>query len=636
MPAEPKSGQRGEWACCAKNCPSFSCSTTGSAAPAPLHPFPPRGSRRYKLWAGMVGVTPLPVAPKLCSLHFSPDQYKQTGIGRTSPGTLIRGDRTKPRKLRKDALPSLFYDSDGETFEMVPVTVPACSDEDPDDVHCSVLGDLQSVGMEGQGNVLLSEEETGRNCNYRPHCNGVTQQRCRQYVNYGHKVDVGVCDSPRAGSEVSRTLQENGRFGNDAHGCNFCGESFSSCLNLGSHLRVHRTFPLKCHSCGLCLSNHWKLNQHLKVHGRGFPVRRASCVSTPVGSCELQLRTPSSPECRDCGRRFESQFWLAMHSQVHSASWQKAQERVLLRRKESSEKAAFHQPITAILQGSFSVLTQSPLFHSGDILRKGNPVEADMSQLIAQNIPSGNSISYGSTLPPKAPEIPPSRTDHPKDFKQYWLNIEHTALESRPKTLLKICPFDPRRKARDSNITNMGFVKKVYLCEENMETALLSDEKNKVNLERRTEKPAAHKDRGSLESRRLVPKAPEKPRVNPPYLSLSSLTARRCSDCGGRFTWPHSLALHRRKRHRRRSSSKQECQCGRLFGSRLDLLHHELGHVRSGHYICCQCGTLCKRSTRLLSHWQKHHGNRPLLKCVCGLTFKRIENFVWHLLRNKA
>ncbi|KAG9331638.1 hypothetical protein JZ751_018614 [Albula glossodonta] len=538
MPAEPKSGQRGEWVCCAKNCPSFSCSTAGSAVPAPLHPFPPRGSRRYMLWAGMVGVTPLPVAPKLCSLHFSPDQYKQTGIGRTSPGAPIRGDHTKPRKLRKDALPSLFYDSDGETFE---------------------IGDLQSVGMEGQGNVLLSEVETGRNCNYRPHCNGVTQQRCRQYVNYAHTVDVGVCDSPRAGNEVSRTLQESGRFGKDAHGCNFCGASFPSCLNLGSHLRVHHAFPLKCHSCGLCLSNHWKLNQHLKVHGRGFPVRKASCVSTPVGSCELQLRTPSSLECRDCGRRFESQFWLAMHSQVHSASWQKAQERVLLRRKESSEKAAFHQPITAILQGSFSVLTQSPLFHSGDILRKGNPVKAEMSQLFAQNIPS-----------------------------------------------------------------------------ENMETALLSDEKNKVNLERRTEKAAAHKDRGSLESGRLVPKAPEKPRVNPPYLSLSSLTARRCSDCGGRFTWPHSLALHRRKRHRRRSSSKQECQCGRLFGRRLDLLHHELGHVRSGHYICCQCGALCKRSTRLLSHWQKHHGNRPLLKCVCGLTFKRIENFVWHLLRNKA
>ncbi|KAG5856170.1 hypothetical protein ANANG_G00005200 [Anguilla anguilla] len=463
------SRQKETVACCAKNCPNIGLTPSGTSSPVILHSFPRGGSGRYKLWAGMVGVSPLPAVPKLCSLHFAPDQYKRTGIGHR---TLLNEDHSRPKKLKKNSLPSLFYDSDGERFEMVPVTIPEYSDEDSvDDVtlnSCSV--GLHPVCTEGQRGtqdsgtfpVESNNVETEENSVDQPHPSSVLNRRGGQQHAL---VDNGMSKTDTAASgtilahdftgERSRVIGNhpgNRRFGKGAHGCNFCGVSFSSHLNLGSHLRVHRALPLKCRSCSLQLPNHWKLNLHLKVHGKSFPESNAS-IATSAVSQELLFETLRLFECKDCGRRFESKFWLAMHAQVHSSSWQKAQERALLRRKE--------------LRSQFS---------------------------------------------------------------------------------------------------------------------------------------------------------PE---------------ARRCSDCGGRFTWPHSLALHRRRRHRRPPSAEHACQCGRSFGSRLGLFRHELRHVRSGCYICCLCGVSFKKSARLVSHWQRHRENGPLLTCTCGLTFKRVGGLVWHLLRNK-
>ncbi|XP_069041379.1 zinc finger protein 865-like isoform X2 [Lepisosteus oculatus] len=107
--------------CCAPHCPN-SARPPGGAPDPLLHPFPPRGSRLFQLWEGMVGRAPLPPQPRLCSLHFTPDQWearrRDAGLGPAR------------RRLKKSALPSRFFDSDGEEYEMVPITVPDSPEED--------------------------------------------------------------------------------------------------------------------------------------------------------------------------------------------------------------------------------------------------------------------------------------------------------------------------------------------------------------------------------------------------------------------------------------------------------------------------------------------------------------------------
>ncbi|KAJ8334632.1 hypothetical protein SKAU_G00402710 [Synaphobranchus kaupii] len=547
-------------------------------------------------------------------------------------------------------------------LQQVPVKIPEYSDEDPvEEVTInSCLGGVRSVYIDGQRDTLDSgtfpiacdDVETEENRAYQPHHGGVVNrgggQQYASVDNRMSKTDAGTSGTLFAHDftgEKNRVIGNppgNRIFGKGAHGCNFCGVSFSSHLNLGSHLRVHHTLPLKCRSCSMQLPNHWKLNQHLKVHGKLFPESKASVVSQ-----ELLLGNWKLFECKDCGRRFESKFWLAMHSQVHSPSWQKAQERALLRRKEFSETGTSNQPVTTILQGSLSVLTQSPLFRSREVLMNEISGKTEMSQFVAQSSPKFDSSRDTANILPKGLEISIRKT-RPKDY-MFSLPVEslvHSswnaetsnspALESRPETLLKICIFDPCHNTRTSDVTEMGFVKKVYLCQQNTKMTGMSEKRKVETFEGHTEKAVPPKGQGYFELKSSPLTAPNKLCVRPPSRPQFSLEARRCSDCGGRFTWPHSLALHQRKRHRRLSSPKHVCQCGRSFGNRLDLFHHELGHVRSGCYICCLCGVSFKKSARLVNHWQRHRGNGPLLKCICGLTFKRVRNFVWHLIRNKS
>ncbi|XP_064156432.1 zinc finger protein 616 [Anguilla rostrata] len=650
------SRQKETVACCAKNCPNIGLTPSGTSSPVILHSFPRGGSGRYKLWAGMVGVSPLPAVPKLCSLHFAPDQYKRTGIGHR---TLLNEDHSRPKKLKKNSLPSLFYDSDGERFEMVPVTIPEYSDEDSvEDVtlnSCSV--GLHPVCTEGQRGtqdsgtfpVESNNVETEENSVDQPHPSSVLNRRGGQQHALVDN-DMSKTDTAASGTilahdftgERSRVIGNhpgNRRFGKGAHGCNFCGASFSSHLNLGSHLRVHRALPLKCRSCSLQLPNHWKLNLHLKVHGKSFPESNAS-IATSAVSQELLLETLRLFECKDCGRRFESKFWLAMHAQVHSSSWQKAQERALLRRKELSETETSNQPVTTILQGSLSVLTQSPLFRSREVLMNEILGKTKMSQYFPRSSPQLNSSGYTTTFPDNRLDVSIKNTQ-PKDYKfslqgrslannsQNAETSDFPPLESRPETLLKICMFDPCHNTKTSDATKMGFVKKVYVRQQNPKVT----ENKKVQIfESHTDKSM---DEGCVESQSSPLTALNKLHVHPPSRSQFPPEARRCSDCGGRFTWPHSLALHRRRRHRRPPSAEHACQCGRSFGSRLGLFRHELRHVRSGCYICCLCGVSFKKSARLVSHWQRHRENGPLLTCTCGLTFKRVGGLVWHLLRNK-
>ncbi|XP_061094478.1 zinc finger protein 30-like isoform X2 [Conger conger] len=543
---------------------------------------------------------------------------------------------------------------------MVPVTIPESSDEDPVEATLnSCSKGLHSVYTEGQQdtqdsgtfpiarNIVETEENSGYTLH---HSVTVSQSGSQQHTS----VDNGISKTDAAASgtllahdltgEKRRVIGNppgNMRFEMAAHGCNFCGMTFPSHLNLVSHLRVHHTRPLKCRSCGLQLPNHWKLNQHLKIHGKLFPESKASITSSVVNQ-ELLLGTTKLFECKECGRKFESQFWLAMHAQVHLSSWHKAQERALLRRKESSEARTSNQPVTTILQGSLSVLTQSPLFRSREVLMNEISGKTEMPQFSAQGSPELNSSDDSSTKFPEEWQEVSMRKTCPKfsfpveSLAQNSQNGETSnfpALESRSETCLKICMFHPCHETKTSDATTMGFVKKVYLCQQNKETTGTCEKVE--TCESHTGKAVPPNAQGHFELLHSPLTALNKLCVQPASQLQFSLKARRCLDCGGRFTWPHSLAVHRRKRHRKLPSSKHVCHCGRSFGYRLDLFHHELGHVQSGSYICCLCGVSFRKSAKLVSHWQRHRGNGPLLKCICGLTFTRVGNFVWHLLKNK-
>ncbi|MBN3313783.1 ZN571 protein, partial [Atractosteus spatula] len=123
-----------------------------------------------------------------------------------------------------------------------------------------------------------------------------------------------------------------------AHGCHFCGATFSKAENLGSHLRAHRALPLRCEHCGLQAPSLWKLNQHLQGPQTGGPSpsggRRAACSA----GAEAQPGTASGEDrrangdlpwnsaprksgcrCNFCGAVFSRAENLGSHLRAHRA-----------------------------------------------------------------------------------------------------------------------------------------------------------------------------------------------------------------------------------------------------------------------------------------------------------------------------
>ncbi|XP_051776457.1 uncharacterized protein LOC114667215 [Erpetoichthys calabaricus] len=258
--------------CSALFCPNSNLSSQGKQKTL-LHRFPPCGSSLFLLWKGMVGRSLLPDNPRLCSLHFSSDQYITHWLSPENIPGLKKWK--KRRRLKRNAVPSIFFDSDGDKYEMVPVTVKEETYDGEDDSlglfatsvnietsdsHASRISEVSKQRQEfpvvENSHLKRKQNQCSLVSNHIDENHSVSENMELSQISYQQN-DCAVTAVPENEKEQKDYKSKM---------CNFCGLKFCYPSNLGSHLRIHKSLPLHCSFCKKYCRTHWILNRHLQKH----------------------------------------------------------------------------------------------------------------------------------------------------------------------------------------------------------------------------------------------------------------------------------------------------------------------------------------------------------------------------------
>ncbi|XP_037866554.1 zinc finger protein 271 [Bombyx mori] len=106
--------------------------------------------------------------------------------------------------------------------------------------------------------------------------------------------------------------------------------------------------------------------------------------------------------------------------------------------------------------------------------------------------------------------------------------------------------------------------------------------------------------------------------------------AHACGECGARFAYPRSLALHAAT-HRRHSAARYACDlCGKVLNHPSSVVYHKESEHAGQRYVCSKCGKNFKHKQLLQRHQLVHTQNRPFICKVCNTAFKTKANLVNH------
>ncbi|KAI5640655.1 zinc-finger double domain-containing protein [Phthorimaea operculella] len=109
-----------------------------------------------------------------------------------------------------------------------------------------------------------------------------------------------------------------------------------------------------------------------------------------------------------------------------------------------------------------------------------------------------------------------------------------------------------------------------------------------------------------------------------------------CQECGCKFAYPRSLALHAISHRRNRSSTKRyACDlCGKVLNHPSSVVYHKEAEHANQRYVCNTCGKSFKHKQLLQRHQLVHSQVRPYTCKVetCNASFKTKANLINHQL----
>ncbi|OWR41570.1 putative zinc finger protein 585A [Danaus plexippus plexippus] len=106
-----------------------------------------------------------------------------------------------------------------------------------------------------------------------------------------------------------------------------------------------------------------------------------------------------------------------------------------------------------------------------------------------------------------------------------------------------------------------------------------------------------------------------------------------CPECGARFAYPRSLAVHRQAHRRARPSAGYACDlCGKVLNHPSSVVYHKQAEHADQRYVCGACGKQFRHKQLLQRHQLVHSQARPFSCKVCNATFKTKANLLNHQL----
>uniref|UniRef100_A0A2A4JHE2 Uncharacterized protein n=2 Tax=Noctuidae TaxID=7100 RepID=A0A2A4JHE2_HELVI len=108
-----------------------------------------------------------------------------------------------------------------------------------------------------------------------------------------------------------------------------------------------------------------------------------------------------------------------------------------------------------------------------------------------------------------------------------------------------------------------------------------------------------------------------------------------CGECGARFAYPRSLAVHAvsHRRHRAANAKGFACDlCGKVLNHPSSVVYHKEAEHAGQRYVCNKCGKCFKHKQLLQRHQLVHSQDRPYSCKVCSASFKTKANLLNHSL----
>ncbi|CAH0726202.1 unnamed protein product, partial [Brenthis ino] len=106
-----------------------------------------------------------------------------------------------------------------------------------------------------------------------------------------------------------------------------------------------------------------------------------------------------------------------------------------------------------------------------------------------------------------------------------------------------------------------------------------------------------------------------------------------CGECGARFAYPQSLAVHRVAHRRTRPARGYACDlCGKVLNHPSSVVYHKQAEHAAQRYVCGTCGKHFRHRQLLQRHQLVHSQARPFTCKTCNATFKTKANLLNHQL----
>ncbi|XP_052758670.1 zinc finger protein 835-like isoform X2 [Galleria mellonella] len=106
-----------------------------------------------------------------------------------------------------------------------------------------------------------------------------------------------------------------------------------------------------------------------------------------------------------------------------------------------------------------------------------------------------------------------------------------------------------------------------------------------------------------------------------------------CGECGARFAYPRSLALHAVSHRRPRAARGFACDlCGKVLNHPSSVVYHKEAEHAGQRYVCNKCGKSFKHKQLLQRHQLVHSQLRPFTCKTCNASFKTKANLINHQL----
>ncbi|XP_041969713.1 zinc finger protein 37-like isoform X2 [Aricia agestis] len=250
----------------------------------------------------------------------------------------------------------------------------------------------------------------------------------------------------------------------------------------------------------------------------------------------------------------------------------------------------------------------------------------------------------GRTVVPCVPKEENEETNAKTEIKDETVSQDSTSQTSTDQTMTIVDSAETMQELNETpTVTENeleGEIVEIQEEEINVEgdyVITTSEENNEVNMdstiETKTETETEENGRHKFKCQ-FCPKLYNSKQSKSLHMKAVHMGERGhvCGECGARFAYPRSLALHKIS-HRRARNRGFACDlCGKVLNHPSSVVYHKQSEHAAQRFVCGKCGKCFRHKQLLQRHQLVHSEARPYACKICNSRFKTKPNLLNHQL----